>query len=313
VSVTVAIPVRDGGEMLAQTLAAVGAQRIDRQVEVLVCDSGSTDGSPALARGHGAEVIEIAPEQFSHGATRNLLMERALGSHVAFLTQDAVPADELWLSRLIAAFELADDIALAFGPYLARPGVSPMVVRELADWFDGFSPDGRPRIDRLAPGERELPVRALLGRRGFFTDANGCVAKAAWESVRFRPVSYAEDHVLAHDMLRAGFAKVYVPGAAVIHSHEYTGLGWMRRSFDEARAVHEVYGFDEPGRLRIAAVGVWGRVRRDLRSRGDGSGARLLARSLGHHVLRAVGTMLGTRATRLPASLKRWLSLERRG
>ena len=49
-------------------------------------------------------MIEIPRAQFSHGGTRNLLMERSAGDHVAFLTQDAVPADEEWLDRLLDAF-----------------------------------------------------------------------------------------------------------------------------------------------------------------------------------------------------------------
>ena len=42
--VSVAIPVRNGGELLASTLAAVATQTVEH--ELLVCDSGSTDGSP---------------------------------------------------------------------------------------------------------------------------------------------------------------------------------------------------------------------------------------------------------------------------
>ncbi|HEY1590454.1 MAG TPA: glycosyltransferase family 2 protein [Solirubrobacteraceae bacterium] len=319
-TVTVAIPVWNGGPTLERVLDAVRGQRLPdgESPQLLVCDSGSSDGSAALARARGAEVIEIAPAEFSHGGTRNLLMERSEGSHVAFLTQDAVPADEEWLPRLLGGFELADDVALAFGPYLPSEDASPMVARELTEWFAGLSPSDKPRIDRLGADERAIPVGDLLGRRGFFTDANGCVARAAWESVPFRPVRYAEDHVLAHDMLRAGFAKVFVPAAAVVHSHEYSAWGWLQRSFDEARAVHEVYGFQEGGRLRPAALGVWGRLRSDLRwarahpGRVDGPEALLAARSLEHHLMRAAGTMLGTRADRLPASLVRRLSLERR-
>ena len=48
-------------------------------------------------------------------------MRRAAGSHVAFLTQDATPADERWLARLLAGFERADDVALTLGPYRAAP------------------------------------------------------------------------------------------------------------------------------------------------------------------------------------------------
>jgi len=223
--VSVAIPVRDGAAVLDQTLASVQAQTLapGSELELVVCDSGSRDGSAALARSYGAELIEIPPEGFSHGGTRNLLMERSGGDHVAFLTQDSVPADERWLARLLAGFELAGDVGLAFGPYRPRAEASPMVARELTDWFASFSPDGSPRLDRLEASERGIAPRALLGARGFFTDANGCVARAAWESVPFRAVAYAEDHVLAQDMLRAGYAKAYVPDAAVVHSHDYSG------------------------------------------------------------------------------------------
>ena len=320
--ISVAIPVRNGGPLLAEVLRAVLAQRLDPgdALEVVICDSASTDGSPELARSLGVEVFAIARRDFSHGATRNLLMERSHGDRVAFLTQDAVPADERWLARLIEGFAIADDVGLAFGPYLPRPGASIMVVRELNEWFASFAPDGAPRIDRLPGPERARPTRELLGQRGFFTDANGCVDRRAWERVPFRPVPYAEDHVLAHDMLRAGFAKVYVPDAAVIHSHEYSGWEWLRRSFDEARAMHAVYGFDDPGQVRRAALMAWGGVGADWRfSRRAGAersgwpvAARLLAESAWHRGMCAAGAVLGVRADALPAGVVRRLSLEGR-
>jgi rhamnosyltransferase len=260
-------------------------------------------------------VIQIPPESFSHGGTRNLLMERAQGEFVAFLTQDAVPADDCWLRRLLDGFGLTDDVGLAFGPYRARADASPMVARELEAWFASFSPGGGPRIDRLAASERGLPARALLGPRGFFTDANGCVARAAWERVPFRPVRYAEDHVLAHDMLRAGFAKVFMPDAAVIHSHDYSSWNWLRRSFDEARAMAEVYGYAEPFDLRRSFLNVWGLVGADWRWSGEQSlrgSPTLLFRSAAHHAVCSLGALLGAHARRLPSGLSRQISLERR-
>ena len=58
----------------------------------------------------------------------------------------------------------------------------------------------------------------------------------------FRAIAYAEDHLLTQDMHPGGLAKLFVPNAAVVHSHEYTPLQWLRRSFDEARAISDVYG-----------------------------------------------------------------------
>src|SRR5271155_259914 len=119
---TVAIPTRDGGERLMRALAALARQTVAH--ELLVCDSGSTDGSVQAARAHGARVLEIAPSQFSHGGTRNLLMREASGGRVALITQDAEPADERWLERLLGGLELAADVGIAFGSYRPRPDAS---------------------------------------------------------------------------------------------------------------------------------------------------------------------------------------------
>ncbi len=314
--VTVAIPVRDGGELFAGVLGALSAQTVAH--ELLVCDSGSTDGSVQAARTYGARVIELAPEHFTHGGTRNLLMNEASGAHVAFLTQDAEPADERWLERLLGGFELAADVGLVYGPYLPRPDTTPAVRMELERWFASLAPDGAPRVDRLGEDERQaLPVSALIGARGFYTDANACVARAAWRRVPFRGVPYAEDRVLAIDMLRAGYAKAYVPDAAVLHSHTYTSTQELRRCFDEWRGLREVYGWREPASpLHLARKlrGELGWARRELDSRYASPSERratlmLLAR---HHAVRLAGALLGSRADRLPAGIRRRLSLEGR-
>lgn len=294
-TVTVAIPVRNGGALLGEVLDAVRAQEHDDEVELLVCDSSSADGSGERARAAGARVITIRPAEFSHGGTRNLLMREASGEIVAFLTQDAKPASPRWLRELLGGFALADDVALSFGPYLPRPGASRPVRRELEAWFAGFG--SAPRVDRAAPDE---PPAALLGARAYFTDANGAVRRSAWERVRYRDVAYAEDQALAVDLLRAGWAKAYVPSAAVEHSHDHPPLALLRRSFDEWRALREIFGFVEPLSVHDFRRHVAGPVRADGPA------------SLPHHAARWTGALLGGRAERVPRALRRRLSLEGR-
>ena len=311
---TVAIPTLNAGPHLKRVLAAVGEQVLDRPVELLVCDSGSSDGTLSLARACGARVIQIPRASFSHGSTRNLLMAQAHGAHVAFLTQDAVPASVDWLQSLVDGFATTRDVGLVFGPYRPAPDAGPSVARELTEWFASFSA-GETRIDVLAPGCRAQPARDFLGQLGFFTDANGCVARAAWERVPFRDIAYAEDHLLAQDMLRAGYAKVYVPRAAVIHSHEYSTRDRLRRSFDEARAMRDVYGVAPGSDPRAAARILARNVAQDGRFRrahGGPDGSAAVARSLAHHGARAAGTVLGARAAALPRWLTAQLSLEGR-
>lgn len=314
-SVTVAIPVRNGGELFAQVLRALARQTVAH--ELLICDSGSTDGSVDLARRHGARVIEIAPTRFNHGNTRNLLMREASGSHVALLTQDAEPADEQWLQRLLSAFDLSPQVALVYGPYVPRAGASVGVRIELEQWFASLSLDGVPRIDLLAADERAIPATELLGQRGFFTDANACIARSAWERVPFRTVSYAEDRALAMDMLREGFAKVYAPDAAVLHSHRYSASQQLCRCFDEWRGLHEIYGWREPANPRHLLMqlrGHLGRARRAMLAEGMPAHQRYANLTLisEHHVLRLAGAVLGSRADLLRPAIRRRLSLERR-
>src|SRR5687768_11835983 len=118
--ISIAIPVRNGAAHLPAVLDAIGSQHVNGEVELVVVDSGSTDGSAELCERAGAQVERIAPADFSHGGTRNRLMELARGERVAFLTQDAVPAHEGWLAALMEGFA-ADEVALVCGPYLPRP------------------------------------------------------------------------------------------------------------------------------------------------------------------------------------------------
>jgi glycosyltransferase involved in cell wall biosynthesis len=295
--VSVAIPVRNGAAHLPSVLDAIRAQRIDGEVDIVVVDSGSTDGSVALCERVGARVEQIAPSQFSHGATRNRLMALARGERVAFLTQDAVPAGDGWLAALMGGF--ADEkVGLVCGPYLPRPDASPMVRRELQEWFATIPP-----LVHGPPGESPQP-----GPRSFFSSANGAVSRAAWERVPFQEVPYAEDQRLALDMLKAGYAKAYVPDAGVVHSHDYPPLERFRRWFDEFRALREVYGFRATLSLRPLLGRIRLEVARDRAAAGDG----VVWESLCYHTLRALGAGLGTRADRLPAGVRRWCSLERR-
>jgi rhamnosyltransferase len=262
-------------------------------------------------------VLQIAPTQFNHGGTRNLLVREANGAWVALLTQDAEPADERWLERLLGGFELARDVGIVYGPYRPRRDASAAVRVELERWFGSLSPDGTAQVERLSEPDRPHPAADFIGRRGFFSDANACIARDAWERVPFREVAYAEDRVLAIDMLRAGYGKAFVPQAAVLHSHDYSSSEQLRRAFDEWRGLREVYGWCEPAAPRHVVRklrGELGAARRELIGAGMPPMRRraTLVAMTRHHVLRLAGALLGSRAGALPVWARRRLSLERR-
>ncbi|MBI4896771.1 MAG: glycosyltransferase family 2 protein [Actinobacteria bacterium] len=319
-SLTVAIPVLNGGQMLADTLDSLGGQqnRAGISLELLVVDSGSDDGSAELAEAHGARVIRIDKSEFSHGGTRNMAVAEAKGDAVAVLTQDATPAHDGWLDAIVEGFALADDVALVFGPHLPRPEHSHFVRREMADHFKTWERDGEPLLQRVEAGPAGLEkYRLRAGEYRFFSDVNGAVARWAWERVPYREVPYAEDQLLGREMIEAGFAKVYHPRMAVVHSHDYPPLKFMKRYFDEYRGLREVLDYTPPFGIRSSLRTIIGLTRSDRRFlRGEGiTGTGLIAptvRSARHHALRLVGEGLGGRADRLPARLTKTMSLEGR-
>jgi O-antigen biosynthesis protein len=296
-AVSVVIPVKNGMPLLAHTLAAVGSQG---DLELIVIDSGSTDGSQDAARSAGAELIEIAPAQFGHGRTRNIGAERSSGELICFLTQDAVP--ELgWLDAYLEAFRLHPRVGAAYGPHLPFPDTSPMIARELTEFFAGFAPDGEPVLQRA-------------GDPTFLSNVNACYARTCWAELRFPDVEYAEDQAFGRALLEAGWLKVYHPGAAVLHAHDYGPVEFMKRYFDEYRGLREASGHVEPLRPLAAAREFRADVRW-IRAQGLPARERLrwTTRSALHQGGRRVASALGSRAERLPDRAQRTLSLEGRG
>ena len=86
---SVVIPTKDGAATLPALLDALERQRVDVEVELVVVDSGSTDGTVALARERAHRLITIPPGEFNHGLTRNRGIEASRGDLVVLLVQDA--------------------------------------------------------------------------------------------------------------------------------------------------------------------------------------------------------------------------------
>jgi glycosyltransferase involved in cell wall biosynthesis/GT2 family glycosyltransferase len=306
--ISVVIPVLNGGEQLDEVLGAVTGQVIDEPFEVLVIDSGSTDGSLEIVAAHpGVRLIEIDKSEFGHGRTRNLGVQNTSGELIAFLTQDATPASEGWLAAYRSAFELAPNVGGAFGPHLPRPGTSPLMARLLRDHFDSFAD----------PGDPQAPV--LQGPDGpiYLSNSNSCIARAAWEAAPFRDVAYAEDQAFGADLLANGFVKAYVPAAAALHSHDYDMVQSFRRYFDEYRGLSDSVGEHTEASAGRALEIVRESVAADrafLAELGQPAWRRAAwsARSAVYHAGRVGFGGLGARANRLPGRVREVLSFEGR-
>ncbi len=309
-TVSAVVPVKDGERYLEELLDALTREGVD---QILVIDSGSSDRSLEIARAAGVELLEIEPSEFAHGRTRNLGAERTSGDLICFLTQDATPCPG-WLDAYREAFALDERVGAAYGPHLPRAETSPMIARELTEFFAGFEAHSLP-----ANGSGSArPVVQRAGDPRFLSNVNACYARACWEEIRFRDVRYSEDQAFGADMLAAGWSKVYHPCAAVLHAHDYGATEFMRRYFDEYRGLRESTGHVEAFQARATAREVLSGVSADRRwmaERGIDGPERLrwTTRSFVHHAGRRVFSAIGSRSERLPSALSARLSLEGAG
>jgi len=205
VSVSVVIRVRDEAGSLRELLERLAAQTAEH--ELVVVDSGSRDGSPAVARSAGARVLELPAAAFTFGRALNRGAAASSAEVVVALSAHAFPRDAEWLARMAAALE-DPAVACVFGPshdWAARPLRAPVrqdaaLAAEHPEW--GYSNGAG-------------AFRAALWReRPFREDLPACEDRewALWAlreraAVCLLDPALAVDHDHSRDSLRASFAR----------------------------------------------------------------------------------------------------------
>jgi len=228
--VSVVLPVLNAAPHLPGLDRALRSQRPFPPDEVIVVDSGSSDGTPELAAAlPGVTVLPIA--DFSHGRARNLGARAASGEIVVFLSQDALPADANWLASLLEPF--ADErVAAAYSRQVPRPGANPMEQYFLLTHF----PPGDAVARRGDSGE-PLSLSAV-----FFSNVSSAVRRSALLAHPFdEELIMSEDQQLSRDLLSAGLQVVYRPSSVVLHSHDYTLATVFRRYFDSIYSLTVIF------------------------------------------------------------------------
>ncbi len=233
VDVTVAILSFNGEVYLEQILEAIARQEYSGSVEVLVIDSGSTDGTlDIIARHPGVRLHKIPNEQFGHGKTRNLAAQLARGTYVAYLTHDAVPADEHWLAELLAPFELFPRVAAVVGRQVARRDCVPILKYEIERVFETQGPEFGTTVTYATDAFERNPQYWLPG--AFYSDVNSAARRSfLLDTIQYRDVDYAEDQLFGRDVLENGYYKAYAARGAVEHSNDLSYREYKKRIFDE--------------------------------------------------------------------------------
>lgn len=296
--ISVIIPVKNGGTDLVRCLDAIARQRVDEEVEVVVVDSGSHDGSPARAETLGARVHSISPSEFHHGRTRNVGAELARGDILVFTSQDAYAAGDHWLVDLTSPLRSDNGVAGVYGRQVAHEDARPPE-RFFLDFL--YGPEAR--IQRLE-NDDELSLEVTL-----FSNVNAALPRRIWQEYPFdEHIIMSEDQEWSRRVLVAGMTIVYEPVAIVRHSHSYSIGAAMRRFFDSGVSAERSYVGD--GRGSKAALWRAGtRYAKDeiawLWRTGQ---RRWIPYTTVYELAKFTGLQLGRRHRHIPEALRRRLS-----
>jgi rhamnosyltransferase len=219
--VSVIIPTWNGGERLEAALEAIFAQRCDRDLEVLLIDSGSSPRDLARMSRFPVRIEPIDRAEFNHGLTRDLGAELSRGEVLVFLNQDAVPCDDRWLAQLTDPL-----FADGSGGVAAVQGG----IRELPDPGARFYWDScGQRFYFTRESDRWIDRFEGIG----FSTVNAAIRRSAWERHPFGWAPIMEDKKWQREVVDAGYAIRARPEAAVFHTHNYDLRGLIRRCRSE--------------------------------------------------------------------------------
>jgi rhamnosyltransferase len=240
IKVSIVIPTYNGGLLFQECLEAIYSQCVDFLFEVVVIDSGSTDGTVSIAKSFPVRLHEIDQKEFNHGLTRNKGIALSTGDFVVLLCQDAIPTNADWLKALVAPF--LDDVLVA-GVYtrqIPREDANVLTKRHLNRWLTGRTERDVKHITNWAEYENLPPLQKYMFCN--FDDVCSCIRRTVWEKIPYEWAVFAEDLEWSKKVLEAGYKIVYEPRAAVIHSHNRSVMYEYGRTYVCHRRLNELFG-----------------------------------------------------------------------
>lgn len=221
--VSVVIPTYNASWYLDAQLKAIRAQTV-KDLDILVIDSSSSDGTVDIAKQHAIQTAVIQKEEFDHGGTRTLAGKtRSVGDILVYLTQDALPCDDRAIETLIQPLLAEQNCGAAFGRQIPHQNATPFA-QHLRLFNYPAQSYIRTYADRTAFG-----IKAAFCSNSFAAYRRDALEEVGWFTEN---LILAEDiHVCAR-MLMKGYKLRYVADAAVYHSHNYTVTQEFKRYFD---------------------------------------------------------------------------------
>ncbi len=297
IKITVIIPVLNGAATLGELFAALNRQTVQPD-EILVGDSSSTDESVRICKDNGARVLSYARENFDHGGTRSALVQEASGDIVVFFTQDAIPVTRDALENLLRALLADEKTSCAYGRQLPQNNATPIASHLRLFNYPAVS------YVRSFKDKNKYGLKTIFISNSFAAYKKDLLQKVG---VFKNGLIFGEDTCTLGKLLLDGYTVAYVANAAVYHSHNYSLPEEFRRSFDigvlhsSEQWLIDTYGSAEGvGAKYVRSVFTMLYKERKFFQMID---------CLLRNTLKMVGYKLGRSFTKIPATIRPYLSM----
>ena len=235
--VSVVIPVKNEVAKIRKCIEGIINQTVP-VLEIIVIDSGSTDGTLEILREYPiVKTVEIPASTFNHGETRNLGISQAKGEFVLLTVGDARACNNFWIEELLGCFD-NENVAGVCGLQVVPHEID----KNPIEWFRPQSPPQRKKYAFSSPYDfRKLPPSEKK-RACSWDDVNAMYRKSIKTEIPFQKTSYCEDMIWAREALILGYELVYNPVAKVYHYHLESPDFTFKRTFTVQYYQYKLFG-----------------------------------------------------------------------
>jgi len=185
----------------------------------------NSDAVNLVNRYDNVHVCHIGADEFDHGGTRHNAVDDCDSDYFLMMTQDALPADEFLVEKLLESFEWDEKIVVSYARQLPNSDA-----KETERYIRSFNyPE-----ESLIKSEDDIDK---LGIKTYFCSNVCAMYKTDVYKKRGGFVMHTifnEDMIYAGLAVKDGYKIAYQAEAKVFHSHNYSGMQQLHRNFDLA-------------------------------------------------------------------------------